>query len=146
MQAFPHHYKVAAKATIDSNIDLISDKVATITSAPPEEFGGPGDYWSPETLLVASVADCFVLTFRAIARASKLSWSSINCHVDGVLEKNDGTTKFTQIIVSVTLEVSAVADEDKAQLILLKSEANCLITNSLSAETQLITTIAAANK
>jgi organic hydroperoxide reductase OsmC/OhrA len=146
MHAFPHHYKVAANATIDGNVDLISDKLAIIPSAPPEEFGGPGDCWSPETLLVASVADCFVLTFRAIARASKLSWLSINCHVDGVLEQVDSTTKFTLFIVSVTLEVSPDTDADKAQRLLMKSEANCLITNSLSAETQLRVTISTANK
>jgi len=30
-------------------------------------------------VLCASIADCFVLTFRAIARASKPEWSELAC-------------------------------------------------------------------
>ena len=44
------------------------------------EFGGPGDLWSPETMLAGAVAGCFILTFRAAARASSASipWRKLN--------------------------------------------------------------------
>ena len=42
--------------------------VRVIESAPPKEFDGPGDQWSPEQLLTAAVADCFVLNFRTMTR------------------------------------------------------------------------------
>ena len=70
MHDFPHHYAVSATAETASNVSLSSEDVAAIESAPPVEFGGPGGHWSPESLLVAAVADCFVLSFPAIARAS----------------------------------------------------------------------------
>ena len=77
MQDFPHHYSAFARAQEQGEIELGGDGLAPLQSAPPAEFGGPGDLWSPETLLVAAVADCFALTFRAIARASKLPrWPS----------------------------------------------------------------------
>ena len=61
MQPFPHHYSVVAKADMQGDITLEGERLPPIQSAPPTEFGGPGDRWSPETLFVAAVADCFVL-------------------------------------------------------------------------------------
>ena len=72
MQDFPHQYSATALANVEGDVNLQSERLPSLVSAPPSEFGGPGDRWSPETLLVAAVADCFVLTFRAIARASQL--------------------------------------------------------------------------
>ena len=73
MQQFPHHYSVVAKADTQGDVALEGERLLPIPSAPPTEFGGPGDRWSPETLLVATVADCFVLTFRGIAGVSRFS-------------------------------------------------------------------------
>jgi peroxiredoxin-like protein len=132
MQDLPHHYKVAATAESDGDVSVTSDGLSPISSAPPAEFGGPGDQWSPETLLVAAIANCFILAFRAIARASKLPWNSLNCEVTGTLERSDGKTKFTEYHVRATLEVRQDTNEDRANRILRKVEENCLVTNSLS--------------
>jgi peroxiredoxin-like protein len=137
MQDLPHHYDVAANAEAEGNILLKADDLPQLVSAPPAEFGGPGDQWSPEHLLVASVADCFILTFRAVAKASKLEWNSIESSATGVLDRVDRVTRFTSFTVSATLTVPAGTDIDKARRLLEKSEAACLITNSLSAETHL---------
>jgi len=132
MQSLPHYYRAAATAKPDGDVSVTGDGLDPISSAPPAEFGGPGDHWSPETLLVAAIADCFILTFRAIARASKLSWNSLSCEVTGTLERSEGKTKFTAYVVRATLEVPQDASEDRANRILEKSEEGCLITNSLS--------------
>lgn len=141
MQDLPHHYRVAASAAGSGNVALNSDGVATITSAPPAEFGGPGDQWSPESLLVAAVADCFVLSFRAIARASKLEWTSLNCDVVGTLDRVERKPQFTAFEVTAELVVPAGTDEAKAQRLLQKAEDACLITNSLIAESHLNATV-----
>ena len=116
---------------------LDSPGTASIESAPPVEFGGPGGLWSPETLLVAAVADCFVLSFRAIARASKLEWQTLSCDVEGVLEQVERQTRFTRFNQRVRLEIPAGVNTDKARRLLEKAEHACLITNSLSAEVHL---------
>ena len=141
MQSYPHHYAVTANAAREGNVDLSSEGLAPISSAPPAEFGGPGDKWSPETLLVAAVADCFILTFRAIARASKLEWIALSCEVEGVLDRVDNVTRFTELKVHAALNVPAGTDEQHALRILEKSEHGCLITNSLSAKSQLEATV-----
>lgn len=141
MQDLPHHYRVAASARPEGDVNITSDKLAPIPSAAPAEFGGPGDRWSPETLLVAAVADCFILSFRAIARASKFSWVSLECWCEGTLERRDGTTKFTEFLVNATLEVPPDTNEERAQRLLEKAEATCLITRSLSGPTHLKTVV-----
>jgi len=145
MQDLPHQYRVNATAEANSAVILTADGLPQLVSAPPAQFGGPGDQWSPEQLLVASVADCFILTFRAVARASKLDWSSVEAAVEGVLERVGRITRFTTISISATLTVPADTDVDKARRLLEKAEESCLITNSLSADVHLDTTVTVAN-
>lgn len=132
MQELPHHYHVAAKAGPEGSITLEGGDLPALETAPPKEFGGPGGYWSPEALLVGAVTDCFVLTFRAIARASKMDWNTLECSTDGKLERIDRVTRFTELTITARLTVPAGTDADKAKLLLEKSEANCLVSNSLN--------------
>lgn len=141
MQEFPHHYNAIATAGPEGDVSLSSTGLEVILSAPPTEFGGPGNRWSPEELLVAAIADCFVLSFRAIARASKLSWRTLDCQVAGTLDRNERTVSFTVFNVEARLVVSPDVDQQKAQRLLEKAEASCLITNSLSGITHLATTV-----
>jgi len=141
MQQLPHHYFAEASAPDAGHIILSSQGLTDIESAGPAEFGGPGDLWSPETLLVAAIADCFILTFRAIARASKMEWVNLNCTVEGVLDRVDKVTQFTEFKIGAVLEVSKDIDEAKAQRLLEKAEASCLITNSMKSEVHLVAEI-----
>ena len=131
MQQFPHHYSVAAKAGPQGEVGLESPRLQAIPSAPPEEFGGPGDRWSPETLFVAAVADCFVLTFRGIAAVSRFSWLSLECSATGTVDRVDRITQFTALEVRARLRVPSGANEDQARRMLAKAEETCLVTNSL---------------
>ncbi len=137
MQDLPHHYHVNASAEVDGNVTLKADDLPQLVTASPAEFGGPGDQWSPETLLVGAIADCFILTFRAIARASKLEWTRLECSAEGVLERVERVTRFTTVTVRASLTVPADTDRDKAERLLEKSEEVCLITRSMLAESHL---------
>ncbi|MBT8132206.1 MAG: OsmC family protein [Gammaproteobacteria bacterium] len=137
MQKLPHIYKVAAESSPEANVTLSSPGLEPIASAGPAEFGGPGDLWSPETLLVAAVADCFILTFKAIARASKLDWASLTCDVDGKLDRVEKVSRFTELNLRVVLQVPPGTDEKRCMLLLEKSEHVCLITNSMTSENHL---------
>jgi len=134
MQPYPHRYLVTAATGREGEVILASAGLAPLHSAPPIEFDGPGNRWSPETLLVGAIADCFVLTFRAIARAGKLPWDSLDCDVEGLLERNEGVSRFTEFTVRARLSVPVGTDEQAAQQALHKAEKSCLISNSLSAE------------
>lgn len=137
MQSLPHQYPVVARASSDSSIALSTPNCQVIQSAAPAEFGGPGDLWSPETLLVGAVADCFILVFRAIARASDLNWTDLQCSANGTLDKVERVTQFTEIHLAAKLTVPEGTDIDKARTLLEKAERSCLVSNSLSSEIHL---------
>ena len=130
--------------TTEGAVSVTSRGLTTIMTAPPAEFGGPGDQWSPETLFVGAIADCFILSFRGIARASKLAWDSLECEVEGTLERVDRTTKFTAYTIRASLRLPPETTEDRARRILEKAEKICLITNSLAGETHLEASIEVA--
>ena len=106
MHPYPHLYTASAAAGPSGSVAVTSPGLPEIATAPPPEFDGPGDVWSPEVLLCASLADCFILTFRALAKASKFEWAGLECRVDGVLEKAEGVTRFTQYTTYATLKVA----------------------------------------
>lgn len=141
MQELPHTYRASASTDPDENVILKADDLPEIVSAPPPAFGGPGGKWSPEELLVASVADCFVLTFRAVAQASRLDWVGLEVSAEGLLERVERITRFTRFTVFANLTVPEGTDPEKARRLLEKAEAACMITNSLSAETHLETEV-----
>lgn len=145
MQDLPHHYAVSASASAAGTVALETDGVEELASQAPAEFGGPGGYWSPESLLVAAVADCFVLSFRAIARASRLDWNALSCNVVGTLDRVERVMQFTDFAISAELAVPAGTDVDKAKRLLDKAEQACLITNSLKAESHLEASVSAAS-
>lgn len=145
MQDLPHHYIVSGAAKSVDNVILSSAGLPDLESAAPAEFGGPGDQWSPESLLVAAIADCFILSFRAIAQASRLEWDSLTCEAKGTLDRVERSMEFTAITVTATLDVPAGTDATKAARLLEKAELACLITSSLKAESHLEATVRVAD-
>jgi organic hydroperoxide reductase OsmC/OhrA len=141
MQAFPHHYSVIASGRIGGDIALKGDRLPLLRSASPAELDGPGDRWSPETLLVGAVADCFVLTFRAIARASKLSWVSLDCDATGTLDRVDRVTQFTHFDLRARLTLPRGHNADQARHALEQAERKCLISSSLKGSVRLTTSV-----
>ena len=131
MHPFPHRYRVQASAGPEDEVSLDSAGLASIKSLPPVEFDGPGDRWSPETLLCGSLADCLLMTFRVVARLSKLPWLSLEIEVEGLLEREQGNSHFTAFTIDARLRVPAGTDPALAERCLHKAESGCLISNSL---------------
>jgi organic hydroperoxide reductase OsmC/OhrA len=141
MQPYPHHYFASANARAEGDIVLDSDRLPALVTAAPEEFGGPGGRWSPETLCVGAVADCYALTFRSIARSAKLAWLSLRCEVEGTLDRLDRTPQFTHFALRAILVVPAGVDEAAARRALERAEQACLITRSLKGSSHLEATV-----
>lgn len=141
MHPYPHHYRVQARAEATGEVPLTAPNLPPLATAPPAEFGGSGDRWSPETLLCGALADCFVLSFRAVARASKIEWQDLACDVEGTLDRVEGRSYFTEFVVRATLRVPAGTDQDSAIKAMEKAEHVCLISNSLVAKRRLDPTV-----
>lgn len=137
MQPLPHVYSVAARGSAEGNVSLTSAGAPALTSSPPAEFGGPGDQWSPESLLTAAVASCFILTFRAMARASRLPWTNLECSVEATLERVEGVTYFTRVVTRATLTVPEGTSTELCERVLDKAEQGCLVASSLRSKREL---------
>jgi organic hydroperoxide reductase OsmC/OhrA len=132
MHPYPHTYVASASAARTGLVAVTSPQLPTLeTGAPPQFDGSPG-VWSPETLLCASLADCFVLTFRALSRSARLDWQCLECRVEGTLERAAPGSQFTRYVTVAKLTVPAGTDAAKARQLLERAEHGCLIANSLS--------------
>jgi len=134
MHPYPHTYSVMATGQATGLVAVGSPELTTLSTAPPPQFDGPGGQWSPETLLCAAVADCLVLTFRALTRSARLEWLQLECRVEGVLERVERAAQFTRFNCFATLTIPAATDADRARKLLEQAEHVCLISNSLRAE------------
>ncbi len=128
-----YHYEVklnweaGRKGSMSSPVLNTAIEVAT----PPEFPKGMPGIWSPEHLLVAAVNSCLMTTFLAIAENFKFDFIHFESNANGTLEKVDGKFMMSEIELSPVLTIAPDADKEKALRILEKSEAACLISNSV---------------
>ena len=118
------------KGTLSSSALNQQVEVAT----PPQFKGGIEGIWSPEHLFVAAVNSCVMTTFLAIAEHSKLEFSGFKISGSGKLGKVDGKFKVSEIILSPVVEIPYEKDREKAERILNKAKAACLISNSITSK------------
>lgn len=124
----------------------INNDCGCIEVATPPEFpkGIPG-IWSPEHLYTAAVSSCLMTTFLAVAENSKLEFSSFHCASEGKLEQVSGKWLMTEVKLMPQVEVKDEKDIEKAQRVLQKAEANCLISNSITAKVTMEPKVMTAN-
>lgn len=131
MKPLPHTYDVTLLGTPTGYATSTSDGLPDLTTAPPREYDGPGDAWSPEHLLLAAVSSCFLFTFRAVAKASRVEFVEVEAHTSGVVSKIDGVIRFSDIVVRATVTVPAHAHTDAVRRAIDKTSAHCLVSSSL---------------
>jgi peroxiredoxin-like protein len=131
MKPFPHRYATTIVTGPEGHATVSSPGVPDLVTAAPLEFDGPGDAWSPEQLLLAAVQACFVLTFRAVARASRLEFVSMSIGAEGFVDRVNGVTRFTEIVLRPRIALPAGADSTRVQRALEKAERACLVSASL---------------
>lgn len=131
-----HHYKVNVNWEKDRKGLMSSPALQTTieVATPPEFPKGMEGVWSPEHLLVAAVNSCLMTTFLAIAENSKLNFVNFQSSADGKLEKIDGKYMISEVMLSPVLTIQNEADRERATRVLEKSEAACLISNSIKSK------------
>ncbi len=135
----PHAYNV--------NIEWNSDRKGTMSSpelnntievaTPPNFPKGMEGIWSPEHLFTAAVASCLMTTFLSIAENSKLDFVSFKIESKGILEQIDGKFLMTRVELYPVVVIALEKDRERAERILQKSEAACLISNSVKAKIEM---------
>jgi peroxiredoxin-like protein len=137
MKPLPHRYDVRLVGGPTGYATLSGEGLPDLRSAPPRDFDGPGDAWSPEHLLLAAVQTCFLFTLRAVAQASRVEFTSLELVAEGTVDRKDGATRFTEIVLRPRLALAAGSDRSRALRAMEKSEKACLVTASLSTPVRL---------
>lgn len=135
-----HYYNVEIKwdkerKGVMCSPELLNQAGVCIEVATPPEFpkGIPG-IWSPEHLFTAAISSCLMTTFLAIAENSKLNFISFACKSKGKLESVEGKTMMSEVWLEPHVTITDEKDRERAVRILQKSEAACLITNSVKSK------------
>ena len=131
-----HYYDVTVdwadsrKGTMTSEVLETAIDVAT----PPQFAKGIEGVWSPEHLFVAAVNGCLMTTFLAIAENSKLVYAGFTSKAVGKLELVEGKYIISEVTLKPTVVITNVEDQEKAMRLLRKSEAACLVSNSIKSK------------
>ena len=128
-----HNYQV--------DVNWIEDRIGILYSpelndemqvaTPPQFPKGVEKVWSPEHLFTAAVNSCLMTTFLSIAEGSKLEFKKFSSKAYGKLEQVDGKYIMSEILLMPSLTIFKEEDREKALKVLNKSEAACLISNSI---------------
>ncbi len=132
-------------------------------SSPPE-FHGEAGLWTPEHMLVAAVASCFITTFRAIAEISRFEAAALEVTVEGyvedaersdqrlevsdltpetekIMKKQGHSYSFTRMLVRPRLTVAKEVDRDRGLRLLEKAGRSCLVSRTLRSAIVLESTV-----
>jgi peroxiredoxin-like protein len=132
MTPLPHHYDVQLSGGPNGYATVATSGLPNLTSAPPPAFDGPGDAWTPEHLLLAAVETCFLFTFRAVAKHADIAFAKLDLSSEGIVDRQDGRTRFTEIVLRPRLTVATGTDMHRVRSALEKTERACLVSASLS--------------
>jgi peroxiredoxin-like protein len=143
----PHYFNVNLSWISDRKGELSSPELddVIVVATPPSFPKGIDRIWSPEHLLTAAVNSCFMTTFLAVAENSKLEFELFDCKAKGKLEQVEGKFLMTEVILEPMLDITKEVDKVRAERILQKSEAACLISNSIKLKVSMITYIKCLN-
>ena len=138
-----HFYNVDVKWKSDCKGEISSSEISRKleVATPPQFPKGMENIWSPEHLFTAAVSSCLMTTFLAIAENSKLDFVNFECNSKGKLEQIDGKFLMTEVILEPVVTIKNESEREKAEKVLQKSEANCLISNSVKSKITMISEI-----
>ena len=144
MKPLPHDYDVDLTGGPHGYTRISAAGLPDLTVAPPREYDGPGDAWSPEHLLLASVSSCFLFTFRAVARASHADFLDVDARTCGSVSKVGGVVRFSEIVVRATITATPGGDIELLRRAVDKTSSHCLVSSSLAVPVRVEAVINAA--
>lgn len=119
-------WNTAKQGSISSETN--KQKSAAVTA--PESTNSLKEMWTSEHLLIAAVNSCLMSTFLMVAGNSKFEFISFDCNAIGKIEKIEGKSVVTEILLKPTLSIASSQNELKAKRLLNMSEKTCVHTNS----------------
>jgi organic hydroperoxide reductase OsmC/OhrA len=130
-EAEPRYYPIKLVWTGGKSGDLTVEGKAAIKTGVPS--GGPGEdrFHSPEDLLVAAVAMCYMNGFVEFTRKMRIDFKSFECNAVGTLEKVGRSFEVTKVGMEAKVVIESEDIRNKIGRALDLAHKYCFIGNSL---------------
>jgi organic hydroperoxide reductase OsmC/OhrA len=142
---FPHRYDVRFEARGPEGWLTAGVTRSPIEAGAPPEFDGSADVWSPEHLLLSSLALCHFTTFQALTRKARIDVLRFETAARAVLAKTPEGLAFTELVLDVAVDVKP-EERDRAEQLLDSAKRHCLVANALRAPVRLEARVRAASE
>jgi organic hydroperoxide reductase OsmC/OhrA len=95
-------------------------------------FFGDDTRYNPEDLMLASLAECHLLTYLALATKAGIRLTSLSIEVTGTLGSLDGKTRFVRAALTAHTGVAAGADAERARGLHAEAHEGCFMSSSVN--------------
>ena len=109
----------------------LGDKPPIRMSADPA-FRGDAALLNPEDLLVASLSSCHLLSYLADCMRAGVVIVGYEDNAHGVMEYENGTYRFTEVVLHPRVTVSKEADVEQARALHERAHRECFIAQSVN--------------
>ena len=116
---------------VDRGGTLTARDGAPVPVAVPRDFGGPGNAWSPEELLVGATESCMMATFVALAKRRGLALARCQSSASGTLGRVATGLAFTGISIVLRISVRSESDRALAAAVAEQAHGACFVAGSL---------------
>ncbi|POX36614.1 peroxiredoxin [Streptomyces sp. Ru73] len=124
----PSGYRSYARAH-----EVTADGPPPLPGTADPAFLGDKDRWNPEQLLLASLAQCHMLTYLAVCTLSGITVTRYEDAASGTMtEDGKGGGAFTEVVLRPRVEIAAGGDAERARRLHTKAHEQCFIANSVN--------------
>lgn len=105
----------------------------TIHFSEAAELGGLQGRWTPEQLLLCSLAGCFTTTFNDVARASKFEYTDLEVEIEACVRRSrTAGPNFTEILIRPRLTVASEDRREAGLALLRRTKSVCMISRAIT--------------
>jgi organic hydroperoxide reductase OsmC/OhrA len=105
----------------------------TIHFSEAAELGGLQGRWTPEQLLLCSLAGCFTTTFNDVARASKFEYTDLEVEIEACVRRSrTAGCNFTEILIRPRLTVASEDRREAGLTLLRRTKSVCMISRAIT--------------
>jgi len=105
----------------------------TIHFSEAAELGGLQGRWTPEQLLLCSLAGCFTTTFHDVARSAKFEFTDLEVEIEGSVRRSrTAGCNFNEILIRPRLTVSLEEQRETGLALLRRAKSICMISRAIS--------------
>ena len=102
-----------------------------LTVSSPAAFGGEGNHWTPEDLLLGAAESCLLQTFLFFVRRQKLELLGWQSRAEAKMEKTPNGLRVAAIMLRVQLQASSAEEAGRLRTTVQQAERYCPVSNAL---------------